>query len=100
MDRQRDHLDLGKSLLDCVSGLQSVDAGHGQVHQHYVRFELLHQRDGLAAIGRLGDDLHVGLIVQEEPDALADDGVVFSYEDPYLQGHDITSRGLRARSQI
>ena len=51
-------------------------AGHGQVQQDDVRLDLRRPAQGLGAVRGLGDDLHVGLGLDEHPQAGAEDRVV------------------------
>ena len=54
--------------------------------------------DGLGAVARLGDDLQVGLAVQDQPQAAADQGVVVGEQDAgrrRSRRHCRTSRGHR-----
>jgi hypothetical protein len=54
----------------------------------HVWQQLAHAADGLAPVGRLAGHLHVGLRVEEHPQALADHPVVFGEKDSQLpHGH-------------
>ena len=39
--------------------------------------------EGLDAVGRLGHDLHVGLAIEQQPQAAADDAVVVGDQDAH-----------------
>ena len=51
----------GSSVADLPQGLEPPHDGHHQVHGDKVGLELLVERDGLFAVGRLARDLPAGL---------------------------------------
>jgi hypothetical protein len=61
---------------DPPSGLQAVQSGHLDVHQHHGRTVATDRVDGLLAVLSLGDDLDVGFSLQNQPEPSADQGLV------------------------
>ena len=53
-------------------------SGMADIHHHHVGAQLLRQIHGLAAVGGLAHDFHIGLGVEDHLEALADHGVVVS----------------------
>ena len=51
---------------DALRGLDPVQAGHGDVHNDDVRFELAGQVDRLLTLAGLADHGDSGLLFQEE----------------------------------
>jgi hypothetical protein len=53
----RDHEDALSPIdpQDLASGADSVEAGHGHVHEHQIGLMLSDESDGVLAIGGLGD---------------------------------------------
>src|SRR6266550_4993356 len=76
--------------LDDAQGGQPIRVGHQQIQQDHGRNLLAHRFDRLIAIGRLADDLDIGLLLKEKPKALADDRVVVDDQHPNHDG--ITGR--------
>ena len=70
------HLGPGLGLEDLAGGLEAVEPGHGDVHQHHVRAEFLRHGDRLPPVLRLAHDLQVGIESQHHAESLADDHVV------------------------
>ena len=48
--------------MDQPGGLDAVEDGHGDVHQHHVGQQLLGQAERLLAVGRLPDDVEAGVL--------------------------------------
>ena len=76
----REHEDL-RLALDQRGRGDAVEARHAHVHQHDVGGRDRQRLDRLAAVGRLADDGHVGLGVDHELEAVADQRLVVGDED-------------------
>ena len=83
IERRQDQ-DAGRPVggQDPPSGLQPVELGHPDVHEHDARLQAGGLLDGLAAVGGLTDDVDVGLAGQEHAEADADHGLVVGHQDP------------------
>jgi hypothetical protein len=66
---------------DPPGGLESVELGHADVHQHDGGSEAGRLADGLDPVARLGDDLDVGLAGEQHAEACADHRLVVGDED-------------------
>ena len=98
--RQRDHLDVGKLLLDLTDGRDTVQDGHDQVHQDDVRLERTGLVDRVAAVGRLADDLEVVVQSEEHAQPLTDDRVVVGEQDADHGGIQLPAEGSTRRKGI
>ena len=87
----RHDLGLGPLGLDPADRGDAVHVRHQQVHQDDVRLEAAGHRHALGAVGRLADDLDVGLEVEEDAQAHPDDGVVVDDEHADPGGGSVTS---------
>lgn len=67
---------------DRGGGLDAVQFGHPDVHEHDVGIEVRHQRDGLRAVARLADDVDVVRVVQDHPQSGAHEGLVVGDDHP------------------
>ena len=76
MHAQDHDLRRGEVLDDAAGGLDAIDLRHGDIHDDDVGFEGLGQADGVGAIAGLPDDFHVGLLVEDELEALANHRVI------------------------
>jgi len=95
VERRQHHHPGGAELRNQPSsGLDPVEYRHPDVHQDQVGPGFQRTRDGLVSIGRLGDYLDVGLRLEDEPEAAADEGLVVGEQDP---DHADAARGSRAR---
>ena len=74
-------LELWMRGLDARGRLDAVEVRHHQIHDHDVRPELLGTLDGLAAVGRLADDLDVVVQLEEIAHPATDHRVVVDEED-------------------
>ena len=77
---QHHHGGPGQRRMDAAGGLDPVEGGHLQVHEHHVGLQGLGHR--LQAVGGLADHLQVGLGGQEQAQAGADHGVVVGQQHP------------------
>src|SRR5690606_9252059 len=75
------HLDVRVQPADLPGGLNPAHHRHQQVHHDDVRLELAGQRDGLAPVLGLADDLEVVLEAEGQLQAPAHDGVVIDEQD-------------------
>ena len=82
--RQREHLRLGQVRADLARGLQAGHARHRDVHHAQVGRVGERLLEGLDAVVGLGDDLHVGLALDQQLHAAADDAVVVGDQDPHV----------------
>ena len=74
MRGKRDHLrrfSSGSGGDDLPRGVDAVEVGHADVHHDHVRGVLPRQSYRGTAIAGLGDNLHVGLRIQQQPQALS-----------------------------
>ena len=74
---------------DLAGRLQARHAGHGDVEDGEVDVRPRRRLDGLGPVARLGDDRQVGLAVEDQAQAAADERVVVGQQD--AGGHDGTS---------
>src|SRR5205814_7097711 len=99
---RRDDHDAGAAQrgvgADLGGRLDPVEAGHADVHQHDVRPGPADHGEGVQPVGRLADDLDLGLAVdrarQDRPEALPDQRLVVGKYD--ADGHDRPSSGNEA----
>jgi len=63
-----------------ASSLYPIDIGHGHVHENDVRPHLARSFDGLQTVDRFAHHLDTCLLLQQRPQALAQDGVVINQE--------------------
>ena len=63
--------------------LDPVDLRHAHVHQDDVRRDAARQLDRLAPVGRLADDLEVGLRLEDHPEAGAHECLVVDDQHPH-----------------
>ena len=86
--------DAGHALVgtDPPGCLQTIDAGHPDVHQHDVGAMLACERDGLGAVFGLTDDFDVVSGVQQHAKAGADQRLIVGEQDA---DHD-AAKGSRA----
>ena len=61
---------------------EAVHPRHADVHQRHVRGEAARRRDRLLPVPGLGDDLHVGLGLDDHPEAAPDHRLVVGDQDP------------------
>jgi hypothetical protein len=78
-----EHDDAGGAVgeADFLRGLHAAFEGHAGIEQDEVGLVLAIHAHGLGAVGGLGDDFHVWLVVDDGGDAHADDVVVVGNED-------------------
>jgi len=62
---QDQYLRLGQMLSNSFGSLDTVHAGHGDVHNHHIGFQLFGFINGMPAVGSFSDDLQVGLFLQK-----------------------------------
>ena len=79
-----EHEDLraGIAAEQVARGLEPVELGHPDVHQHEVRRELARALQRLAPVGGLADHLEVGLRVEDHPQAAAHERLIVGDQDP------------------
>ncbi len=75
--------------------LDPVEVRHADVHEDDVGHRLPVALERLDAVGRLGDDLQVGLGVEDHAEAGADECLVVHHEEP---DHVAASTGMRAHT--
>ena len=78
---ENDHFGGGNGFENLAGGLQTIEQGHRDVHQHYGGTKFFGQRDRLAAILRFADHLNIVFQFQHLAKTLAHDRVVFSQEN-------------------
>jgi hypothetical protein len=76
-DRQHRH-----DAVQLPRRLDAVDLRHLDVHHDRVRLQLLDERDGLAAVPRLADDLEPPVGAQQLLERRREIGVVLGQNDP------------------
>ena len=69
---------------DLLSRFNAIELRHADVEYGDLRVMFGDQFDGLPAIAGLGDDLEVGLLLQQKAQTRPDDGVVVCKKNPYL----------------
>ncbi len=79
----------GEDAVEAAGGLDTVHAGHDQVHQRDVGRVLGGELHGLLPAPGLGDHGYVRLGLQERPHALAHQRVVVYQQDRYGFAHDV-----------
>ena len=78
---QDQHLRVRRRGPDAPQPRDAIDAGHDEVHEDDLRRERLRHLGGLQAVLSLTDDLDVILQIEEELEAVPDDGLVIGDED-------------------
>ena len=81
---------------DPPRGLETVELGHADVHQHDVGTERPDQVDRVAAVRRFADDLDLGLGVEDHAEPGAHECLVV---DEQHADHDAASTGSCARTR-
>ena len=81
LHREDEHLRVGRLLEHERHALDPALAGHDDVHQDHVRLLLARLEHGRADVAGLADHLDVGLGVEQEVQAGADDRVVVDDQD-------------------
>ena len=71
-----DDLRLGVVFHDAARGFHAVDLRHGDIHDDHVRPQLLGEAHGFRAFAGFAHHLHVGFLVDDELEALADHRVI------------------------
>ena len=84
MPGQGEHFDLRTAFREHFGRLETVDPWHRDIHHDDIGSDGLGLRDGAAAVGGFGDDLHVRLRVDDHLDAFAHRHVVIRQEDAQL----------------
>jgi hypothetical protein len=85
--RQREHARGWAFVHQLRRRGKTIEAGHGNIHDDDVGRDLLGLSYRFTAIAGGGDDLHVGLCVQNHSQALADGFVIVGEEDAEFGGH-------------
>jgi len=89
MHRQDHHPYPRRHPFEVLDRLQPVHAGHGDIQQDDVRLQITGAANGLAAVSGLADHPEIGLGVQNGPQTLAQDTVIFHHQDAcLLSSHD------------
>jgi len=83
VDGEQDDLGLGVGLADLSGGLDAALAGHPNVHEHDVGFELQDALDGLLAGRRLADHLDLVRAGECRTQPVAGHGMVVDDEDAH-----------------
>ena len=77
--------------------LDPVDLGHADVHQHDIRRDAARLLDRLSPVGRLADDLEVGLRLEDHPEAGAHECLVV--DDQHAHRPAARPPGARGRAR-
>src|SRR5690606_10531280 len=85
-NRQDHHRAARDALHQQLQGFQARQARHVEVEQDDVRQELLGALDPFQAVGSLGHHLEVGLPLQQQPHARAEQAVVVDEQNAYGHG--------------
>ena len=83
---------VGQLRREPPGGGHPAEHGHLQVHQHDVGPSLARELDGLLAVGGLADDVDAD-VLEQHPQALAEDRVVVGDDDPQPSRSSTTLRG-------
>ncbi len=91
----------GLRRCDGPGGLNSVQHGHADVHQHDVGPIEIDEPHGVGAVGSLAHDLHVVLGLENHAEALAQEGLVVGqhHPDAHAGTGALQSRSLASTSQ-
>ena len=73
---EHDHLGVRADLEQLAGGFETIEPGHGDVHQDHVGVKLLHQIHRLAPVGRFADHFQAGLQLQHFAKPLTYDHVI------------------------
>ena len=92
MHREHQHAQLRPALGELARGLQPGHPRHRDVEDREVDVVAQRALDRLGAVAGLGDDLEVGLGVEDEPQPVAHDGVVVGEQDAGGQRYRWSSR--------
>ena len=79
--REDDDADLRPLLLYGVCCRHAVELRHADVHEHDVRRRLLDEGEELGAVLREARDLHIGVLAEDDAEALADELLVVGDHD-------------------
>ena len=95
---------LGLSASTCCTTASAVALGHAQVEHHDVGVVPLVERDRLLAVARFGDDLHVGLLVDDRRQPVAHHRVIVreQHTDSLLHdgGHQEARFSMRTLTRV
>src|SRR5437588_1095903 len=91
--REHQHANPVSALDDAPSGVDPVQPGHADVHQHDVRSRFAGTLDGLVSVARLPDHLEVRLGVEDQPETGSHERLVVGE-----QNADHAPTGKRART--
>jgi len=87
--REGNDFQRGLFKFELFGGLKPIQLGHREVHHHNVREELPGLAKGFLAGGGLAHDAHVGLGVDQQAQAIADDFMIISQQNAqFLFLHD------------
>lgn len=78
---ENQHLGPGKFSVNLASGFQTIELGHGDVHQDDSRPEFAGELQRFPAGRRFSDHLDIGFVREQRPKAFSDEVMVFSEED-------------------
>jgi hypothetical protein len=78
--RQNNDSRLGKLAADRRDGLDAIQIRHAQVHQRDIWTVFAEQRDGVTTVGRLRDECHIRLTLNDGSHALPQQGVIVDNE--------------------
>jgi hypothetical protein len=98
---QDQHREVGRAGADRRQRIDAALIGHRDVHHYHVDLALAHDVQRLASVGRLGNDVEVGLIGEELAQPGAHHGMVVNDGNSDHGGllhsatHDRTFRGAR-----
>ncbi len=79
--RKADDGRVGQLGMDESRCVESVYAGHAEVHQNYIRPRLASQHRGRITVSGFPDDVDIVLAAEGVYDSLAESSVVINYED-------------------
>lgn len=86
---------------DAAGGLDAVDAGHLQIHQHDIGMERCGRGDHLVSVGCLADEVEPAGVGDETAQTIAEERMVIGDEDPdthQISAHSAETSVPRGRS--
>ena len=81
MARQGNDPHLGEFGYKALSRLKPIEFRHGQVHNDDVGLKLAGLLEDFLAVGCFADDLHLGMIIDEQLETVANDLVVIGQKN-------------------
>ena len=96
--RKDDDLRIRRTLADHSSGLDAVELGHGDVHEHHIWLEPGNLAGGIIAARGLAHDLDPALRLEQHAQAVTDHCVVVGNEDRDAHPSIIATPGRETRT--